>query len=93
MDSRQLFYLMQYSGNGRLARMESPILQEEYTFMDKLSHRFTIRLTENERERLQNIMQQVGADGSSITRLALKRLFRNPPTRRFRFRVKRGAKI
>ncbi|HVS70791.1 MAG TPA: hypothetical protein VHQ47_06025 [Phycisphaerae bacterium] len=61
--------------------------------MDKLSHHLHIRLTEDEHERLHGLMQRVGADRSSIARLALKRLFRKPPQRRFRFRVKRGAKL
>ncbi len=61
--------------------------------MDKLSQHLHIRLTDDEHERLQTLMQKVGADRSSIARLALKRLFRNPPVRRFRFRIKRGAKL
>ena len=61
--------------------------------MDKLSHRLTIRLTESEHDRIESMMQEFGADRASITRLALKRLFRKPPKRRFRFRIKRGAKI
>jgi hypothetical protein len=61
--------------------------------MDKHSYRFTIRLTDREREHLQRLMHRCGADGASLARLALKRLFRNPPQRRFRFRIKRGAKL
>jgi hypothetical protein len=60
-------------------------------FMEKLAHSLTIRMTQREFERLHELMQQVGADRSSITRLALKRLFRKPPQRRFRFRAKRGS--
>ena len=62
-------------------------------FMEKLSYSLTIRMTQREYERLDVLMQQVGADRSSITRLALKRLFRKPPQRRFRFRPKRGTWI
>jgi hypothetical protein len=61
--------------------------------MEKLSCHLHIRLTEHEHECMQALMQRVGADRSSIARLALKRLFRKPPVRRFRFRVKRGAKL
>jgi len=61
--------------------------------MDKFSHHLHIRLTQGEHESLQAIMQRVGADRSSLARLALKRLFRKPPARRFRYRPKRGASI
>jgi len=65
----------------------------EGTPMDKLSCHLHIRLTEGEQTRLQSLMQTLGADRSSITRLAIKRLFRSPPQRKFRFRLKRGAKL
>lgn len=61
--------------------------------MDKLSCHLHIRLTDHDEEQLHALMQRVGADRSSIARLALKRLFRKPPVRRFRFRIKRGAKL
>jgi len=61
--------------------------------MDKFSHHLHIRLTQDEHESLAAIMQRVGADRSSLARLALKRLFRKPPTRRFRYRPKRGASL
>ena len=61
--------------------------------MDKLSYHLHIRLTESEQGRLDALMQRVGADRSSLARLAIKRLLRKPPQRRFRFRSRRGSKI
>ena len=60
---------------------------------DKFSSHLHIRLTDAERERLETLMQEVGADRSSITRLAIKRLLRKPPVKRFRYRLRRGPKV
>lgn len=60
---------------------------------DKFSSHLHIRITEGERDRLEELMQRVGADRSSIIRLAFKRLLRRPPVRRFRFRLRRGPKL
>ena len=61
--------------------------------MEKLSRQLNVRLTCTEQARLDALMQTCGTDRSSIVRLALKRLFRKPPQRRFRFRIKRGARL
>jgi len=61
--------------------------------MEKRSLHLNFRLTEKENLRIEALIQRVGADRSVIARLALKRLLRHPPVRRFRHRVKRGSKI
>jgi hypothetical protein len=61
--------------------------------VDKLSHHLRIRLTEEEHHRLQQVAFKVKGDCSSVVRLALKRMFRDPPVRQFRYRPRRGAKI
>jgi hypothetical protein len=60
--------------------------------LDKLSCYLRIRITDDENQRLDELSHGFGADRSSLVRLALKRLFRRPPMRRFRHRLKRGAK-
>ena len=61
--------------------------------MDKRSLYLNFRLTEKENDWIEDLVQRVGADRSTIARLAIKRLLRHPPVRRFRHRVKRGSKI
>jgi hypothetical protein len=61
--------------------------------VEKRSSHLCIRITDEENYRLGQLAHAVGADRSSLMRLAIKRLLRNPPVRRFRFRVKRGAKL
>jgi predicted transcriptional regulator len=58
----------------------------------KLSEYLRIRITDDENQRLDRLAQDLSADRSSLVRLALKRMFRQPPVRRFRFRTRRGAK-
>jgi hypothetical protein len=61
--------------------------------MDKRSLYLNFRLTEKENDRIEALIQRIGADRSTLARLALKRLLRHPPVRRFRHRVKRGPKL
>ena len=61
--------------------------------MEKRSLNLNFRLTEKENDRIEALVQRVGADRSTIARLAIKRLLRKPPVKRFRHRVKRGSKI
>lgn len=59
--------------------------------MDKLTQVVLFRLTPEESRRVELLSRGLGAERSLLCRLAIKRLLRKPPTRRFRYRMKRSG--